>query len=388
MAKPGAKAKPKPKPKPKLPSYLRGGKPGKDTQRVAVKDAKGNPVKDKQGNIKYKNKPIRIPGAKELGARPSTPPLLSATQVQKGSSKAGAKTLTDVRAAARPLFNELAGQQRGQIDALARGLNNQYTQDARAAVTGSLGDARQMGSLGATLADQARQGFATAGPTEIEQELYRQGQEELALGRSLSPEQLREAAQSARQAFAARGLGTGAGAGAAEILNRDRFATEREAQRRQFAAGANQMREENVMARRDAAGRLGALSGDLLGNAARTRQLGGSLMTEIDPYARAMQPGLSLGQTAQQLGLGAAENQFGSMLNLYGNTGSFNINRMQDDLYNWRDNAAAIKGANRAAAGARASAAASRQAGTMGMIGGIGGGVAAGAGIAIAGIAI
>lgn len=340
------KPKPKAKSKPALPSYLRGGRPQFDTRRVPVLDDKGNPVKDRQGNIKYKQQRITIPGAKELGPRPSTPPLLSAPKIQQGADRAGAQSLGNLRDAYRPLFNELAAQQRGQIDALADNLDNRFTRDARSAVMGSLGDAGQMGALGATMADQARQGFAASGPTEIEQELYRQGQAELGLGRSLSPEQLREATQSARQAFSARGLGTSMGSAAAELLNRDRFATEREAQRRQFAATANNLREENVLARRDSAGRMGALSGDLFNNAARTRQLGATLMTEIDPYARAMTPGLSLGQSASQLGLNTAGGQFGSMLNLYGNTGTFNISRMQDDLMNFRDNTAAIRGAN------------------------------------------
>lgn len=345
--------KQKPKPKPALPSYLRGGKPQYDTRRVPVLDDRGNPVRDRMGKIRYRDQKIYIPGARELGPRPSTAPLLSAPQIQRGADAAGAKSLGNLRDAYRPLFNELAKQQRGQIDALADNLDNRYTRDARNAVMGSLGDAGQMGALGTTLANQARQGFATAGPTEIEQELYRQGQAELALGRSLSPEQMREATQSARQAFSARGLGTSMGSAAAELLNRDRYATEREAQRRQFAAGANQMREENVLARRDSAGRLGALSGDLLSNAGRTRQLGATLLTEIDPYARAMTPGLSLGQSASQLGLNTAGGQFGSMLNLYGNTGTFNINRMADDLYNFRDNAAAIRGANTTAQATR-----------------------------------
>ena len=58
---------------------------------------------------------------------------------------------------------------------------------------------------------------------------------DLALGRSLSAEQERDAIQSARAGAAARGLGVGNSALAAEMLNRDRFATQRENERRAFA---------------------------------------------------------------------------------------------------------------------------------------------------------
>jgi len=64
-----------------------------------------------------------------------------------------------------------------------------------------------------------------------------QARNDLALGRSLSAEQSRDATQSARAGAAARGLGLGQSAMAAELLNRDRFATQRENERRAFASG-------------------------------------------------------------------------------------------------------------------------------------------------------
>jgi hypothetical protein len=66
-------------------------------------------------------------------------------------------------------------------------------------------------------------------------QLEQQASGDLALGRSLSAEQERDAVQSARSGMAARGLATGNSALAAELLNRDRFATQREAERRNFA---------------------------------------------------------------------------------------------------------------------------------------------------------
>jgi hypothetical protein len=53
----------------------------------------------------------------------------------------------------------------------------------------------------------------------------------------LSPEANRDAAQAARQAFAARGLGTSAGSAAAELLNRDRYSRQRMFQDLGFAQG-------------------------------------------------------------------------------------------------------------------------------------------------------
>jgi hypothetical protein len=66
-------------------------------------------------------------------------------------------------------------------------------------------------------------------------QLRDQASNDLALGRSLSAEQSRDAIQSSRAASSARGLGLGQSAMAAELLNRDRFATARENERRAFA---------------------------------------------------------------------------------------------------------------------------------------------------------
>ncbi len=130
------------------------------------------------------------------------------------------------------------------------------------------------------------------------------------------------------------------------------------------------------------------IGGALMGDAARMRQSGAGMLADLDPYARAINPGMALGQTATNMGLGVIGNNMAGNRELIANAGSFNTN-MQNNLYtNWMDNNAAIMGANQAAAGANAAGRASRQAGIMGMVGGIGGGVAAGAGIALGGIAI
>jgi hypothetical protein len=116
-------------------------------------------------------------------------------------------------------------------------------------------------------------------------QLEGQASNDLALGRSLSAEQSRDATQSARAAASARGLGLGQSAMAAELLNRDRFATQREAERRGFASnvaqqgvGIRQAANQAYMGRQDAnAGRT--LQADLANQSA----------------------GLNLGQTNAQL---------------------------------------------------------------------------------------
>ena len=374
-----------------LPSYLSGG-PTRQTNFVA------------QGI-----------GAEFLGGQFPLQDALSAPAIALGSDIAGNYNVGSMQAPQGRLFNQFADQQFGQIGRLAGQLNNQFTQGAtnqlnrsfydtdelaamgaRAASAGDWAGGQiygmapeaqrigsqsmgQIGGLGSMLAGQARQGFTQAGPTGIEQALYNQGQAELAMGRSLSPEQMREATQSARQAFAARGMASGNAAAGAELLNRDRLATQRQAERRQFAATANQMREDNVAARRAAAAGLAASSGNLydaggrmgmLGtqtaaelrnmgadNMLRGRQIGGALLegsgrlrqtgvgmfADLDPYQRAIQGGLSLGQTAMGSSADMTQGAFGNMLDLFANTGSFNINR-GDSLYNsWNNNVTAVK---------------------------------------------
>jgi hypothetical protein len=300
MASKNKPSKPKAK---SQPAYL-GGKVTYETTREKVLDKNGKPKKDKNGNFVYKTVPVKDSQAKFLGGKPALMENISPSTIATQSSAAGAKSLGDLTKAYTPLFDTLARQQRGEIDTLAGQLNNQYTQDARQ-------------SLGASL--------ASAGTME------QMAADELALGRSMSPEQLRQATQSARQAFSARGLGTGLGAASAELLNRDAFASQRERERRTFASG-------------------------LLESSGAMRQRGAGMLAELDPYARAINPGLALGQSAQQYGLNTAGNQFGGAMDLFGGASTFNVNRMDNLRTNWMDNAAAIRGANTQASATRAAA--------------------------------
>ena len=133
-------------------------------------------------------------------------------------------------------------------------------------------------------------------------QLQSQASRDLALGRSLSAEQSRDAAQSARAGMAARGLSTGNSALAAEMLNRDRYATQRENERRGFASGVAQQATGIQQAANQAyASRM---------DANRGRELQSGLANQSVAQARAMQnaqfsqqAGLTDNQNAQQRAL-------------------------------------------------------------------------------------
>ena len=211
-----------------------------------------------------------------------------------------------------------------------------------------------------------RQGLAiadmspdAANPTSIEQALYDQGERELALGRSLSPEQERAAQQSARAAFAARGMGTSLGSSAAEILNRDAVASARERERQGFASAANDQYINNITNRRiNLANMYYAGAGNLIG---------------ADPYSRALGPGLGYsggtqGNQMQQIG-----NTFASANQMAGNVASYNSNMLDSRYNSYMNNTAAMQAA-------RMQAGATNNSATMGMIG-AGAGAAIGIGV-------
>lgn len=215
---------------------------------------------------------------------------------------------------------------------------------------------------------RVRQGLAiadlspdAANPTSIESELYRQGERDLALGRSLSPEQIRESQQAARGAFEARGMGTSLGSSAAEILNREASATQRERERQGFASAANDQYINNITNRRI--------------NLANMYYTGAGNLIAADPYSRALGPGLNYSGTTQGNQMSQIGSAFNSANQMAGNVASFNANmldsRANSALNNWASMRAASIGAN-----------ATRQAGMYGMIGGLGGGLLQGGGMA------
>ena len=221
------------------------------------------------------------------------------------------------------LYPEYVKMQFGTADQLASKLDNDYL-------------ARTRGVVGEELT-------AASAPNTIEARLQQDAEAELALGRSLSPEQMRQATQSARGAFAARGMATGNAAAGAEILNRDAYATARQDQRRGFAAGVNQM----DLARRQRRVGLAGAYGDL------------------DPFRQSLGPAFGLGQSTLSTTTGQVGNIFGGSLQQAGNVASFNTNMAASQYNSVLNNNAALQ-----AAGMQANA--TNQAGTMGMISGIG----------------
>jgi hypothetical protein len=232
------------------------------------------------------------------------------------------------------LYPQYINMQFGTADQLAGRLNNEYLQRTR----GVIGEELQ----------------AASAPNVIEAQLQRDAESELALGRSLSPEQQREASQSARAAFAARGLGTSMGSSAAEILNRDAYGQQRLDARRGFAANVNQM--------------------DL---ARRQRRIGLSGMyMETDPYRQALGPAFGLGGDTLRTSQGQVSNIFGNSLGQAGNVFSFNTNMAASNRNAVLNNNAAMQAASMQSG-------AMGQSGMMGMMGGIGGGLLTGAGLAL-----
>jgi hypothetical protein len=229
------------------------------------------------------------------------------------------------------LYPEYTKLQFATADQLAGKLDNEYL-------------ARTRGVVGEELA-------AASTPNAIEARLMQDAESELALGRSLTPEQQRDATQSARAAFAARGMATGNAAAGAEILNRDAFATARQDQRRGFAAGVNQM----DLARRQRRVGLAGAYGDL------------------DPFRQAIGPAFGLGAQTLSTTTNQVGNIFGGSLQQAGQVESFNTNMAMNRYNSVMNNNAALQAAGMQAA-------ASGQSGMMGMLGGIGGGVAGAAG--------
>jgi hypothetical protein len=230
------------------------------------------------------------------------------------------------------LYPQYINMQFRTADQLAGRLNNEYLQRTR----GVIGEELQ----------------AASAPNAIEAQLQRDAESELALGRSLSPEQMREASQSARAAFAARGLGTSMGSSAAEILNRDAYGQQRLDARRGFAANVNQM--------------------DL---ARRQRRIGlAGAYTELDPFRQSIGPAFGLGASTLSNTTGQVGSIFGNSLTQSGNVASFNTNMAASNRNAILNNNAAMQ-----AAGMQAGA--MNNAATMGMIGGIGSGLLQGAGM-------
>lgn len=295
------------------------------------------------------------------------------------ASAAAYKSQLQSQIEAYPKLEEL---QLGTVSRIGSNLNNAYTQQAKGIIdttlqqgASALGDTgNRINALGDLSGDVARdaQGRALAGPTSIEQNLYDNAASDLALGRSLSAEDQRNASQAARGAFAARGLGVGSGAAAAEILNRAAVADARYQQRLANAQAANQTREQGIQGRQTAAlGLLGNTAniygqgGGAFQNAAQLGFGGANALVNLDPYQRALGVGVNLGSGIQGQTGSMIGNTYNQALGMAGNVASFNAN-MLDSRYNaYQNNQAALAGAQTASTGAMLGAGI----GAVGMVG-------------------
>jgi hypothetical protein len=241
--------------------------------------------------------------------------------------------------------NKKTTEGRWEKVAVGEATPNLYTKRATDQLIAAEDQATQLGRIGDYTEQLGYQAARDLEGTDIERELQRQATSELALGRALSPEQERQAAQQARAGMSARGLGVGTGALAAEVLNRDAYASQREADRRNFAGSTNQMLVGN---RQNRIGQVGTI----LGQSANTRMnqanlrssLAGANIT-IDPYARAMNPALgmgasTLGQSGQMIG-----NTYNNATQMAGNVASFNANMIDTRRNSALNNNASLQGA-------------------------------------------
>ena len=257
---------------------------------------------------------------------PAAPAPIDYDKMAAASIRVAQAQTAAEEAAIKRLYPEYIKMQFGTADQLAGRLDNDYL-------------ARTRGVIGEELQ-------AASAPNAIEARLQQDAESELALGRSLSPEQTREATQSARAAMAARGMATSNAGIGAELLNRDAYATARQDQRRGFASGVNQM----DLARRQRRIGLAGAYGDL------------------DPFRQGMGPAFGLGMQTLSTTAGQASGVFGGALSQAGNVESFNRNMLMSDRLSARNNNAALQ-----AASIQGSAA--QSAGMMNMIGGLGQGL-------------
>jgi hypothetical protein len=287
-------------------------------------------------------------GKKQKKPQVEHPAPLDVKAIMQAGSEAAVKQIQEEYRQLIANYPTLENLSFGTVDRIRGLLNNQETQGAQSAVRRAMALSRD----------------EDADPTSIERRLYDDTERDLALGRSLSPEQERAAQQSARAAFAARGLGTSMGGSAAEILNRDAMATQREAERRAAASQANNMMMGNVMSRR------GMMADNLYAGA-------GNLLA-VDPQNRALGIGLQSAQNQQGMMMNQIGSAFAGANQMAGNAASFNFNAQESRNNAALNNWASMRAANMQAGAANSSA-------TMGMIGS---GVGAAAGLAVVGIAI
>lgn len=304
-------------------------------------------------------------GSKPKNQAPPQAQPIDYGAIMAQSKKAAKEQYRDQLDAQIESYPKMERLQLGTIQKVADNLGaNEYTQRSRDQLLAAGAIPGQLGTLADRTSALSEQAAADLQGTDIERELQRQATSDLALGGSLNPEEERMATQQARAGMSARGLGVGTGALAAEVLNRNAYASAREAARRNFAGNTNQMLVRN---RND---RLG-LASDLIGQTGNIRMnqagLGQNLAASniaADPYMRAFAPGTSIGGGTLSTGANMIGNIYNNATEMAGNVASFNAN-MQDSRYNnFQTNKTALEAA-------RLTSGATNNAGWMSMLGGM-----------------
>jgi hypothetical protein len=207
-------------------------------------------------------------GTSALGATadPALQALFAQTQQQTGGQVQQLQDLaTQAGQSVQPVNQQLQSLY-GQVQPMA-------TQGA-AALSGLAGQAaaNQRSPLWQATAANVQGNLGQLDP--LTQQLSTTAQQQLALGGSLSPQQLADAAQAARQAYSARGMLGSSGAIAGEVLGRQAVMQQMLQQREQFASGVSGL-VQNQLAQRTAAA-TGMSQADIAATQAN-QQLAGQL---------------------------------------------------------------------------------------------------------------
>jgi hypothetical protein len=143
-------------------------------------------------------------------------------------------------------------------------------------------------------------------------QLMSEAQRRVSLNGQLSPEATRDAIQSARQGFAARGMATGNAALGAELLNRDRYSRQRGLEDLQFAQGVQGADITRQQANQDASLRASTANQSTASGLSLANQSAGMNAQQLNQAAGArsaeflqsgeLQAGLANAQTAYNTG--------------------------------------------------------------------------------------
>ncbi len=277
-------------------------------------------------------------GSSGGGTPPPQAQPLDYEKLMASSAKASADAYRSQLNSQIAAYPKLEALQLGTVSRLAANLNNDYTRQAKGVID-------QTYQAGANALTETGNRINALGDTSasLGNLASRQAAEELALGKSLSAEEIRNASQAARGAYSARGLGVGSGAAAAEILNRDAYATGRYQQRLQNAGVAQGMLGNTA--------NLYGQAGGAFQNASNLGFAGANALVNLDPYQRALGQGIQLGsgiqgQSGQMIG-----NTYNQALGMAGNVATFNANMLDSRYNSWANNNAATGAANTAMLG-------------------------------------